>query len=102
MSPLNIRKKNSEEFILEGDLTFSSINTNAVNSIAFQEAAEKVILDLSQVTKTDSAGLALLVEWKKAARNHHLQIQLKTPPEQILMLAKLNGIENMLEPKESK
>ena len=102
MSPLNIRKKNSKEFILEGDLTFSSINTNAVNSIAFQEAADKVILDLSQVTKTDSAGLALLVEWKKAARNHHLQMQLKNPPEQILMLAKLNGIENMLEPKESK
>ena len=102
MSPLNIRKKNREEFILEGDLTFSSINTNAVNSIAFQEAADKVILDLSQVTKTDSAGLALLVEWKKSARNHRLQIQLKNPPEQILMLAKLNGIENMLEPKESK
>jgi phospholipid transport system transporter-binding protein len=95
MTSLNIRKKNNNEFILKGELTYTSIDKNTINSIAFPEAAGKIILDLSQITKTDSAGLALLVEWKKAALHHHFLLQLENLPEQILMLARLNGVENL-------
>jgi len=68
------------QFIIAGDLTFSSIGKETVKSMAFLSSAKEVSLDLSQVGQTDSAGLALMIEWVKYARGKRCHAVFKNIP----------------------
>ncbi len=93
MSQLNIIKLNARHFIIEGDLTFATIDQKTLKSFVFLKTAKDVTIDLSQVSSTDSAGLALMIEWIKYSRANRTQIGFKNIPEQLLNLAKLSGFD---------
>lgn len=93
MSKLNIIDQGSGEFIIDGDLTFASIDKDTVKSFAFLSSAKEISIDLSKVNNTDSAGLALMIEWIKYSRQHRLHLSFKNIPEQLLTLAKLSGFD---------
>jgi len=46
-----------------------------------------------QVEATDSAGLALMIEWIRLSRMSRVQLRFKNVPEQLLALAKLSGFD---------
>jgi len=77
---------------LAGKLTFATV------AALFQEYQAKVaanpltILDLSQVTHTDSAGLALLIE----LRRQHPTVLFRHLPAQMTTLAMVSGVQNIL------
>lgn len=93
MSKLNIIDQGAGNFIIDGDLTFSTIDRQTVKSFAFLKKAKHVTIDLSRVSSTDSAGLALMIEWIKYARDHKIQLRFKNIPEQLLNLARLSGFD---------
>lgn len=93
MSKLKIIDQGSGHFIVDGDLTFASIDQNTVKSFAFLKSAKEVNIDLSKVINTDSAGLALMIEWIKFCRHNRVQLSFKNIPEQLLNLAKLSGFD---------
>lgn len=93
MSRLNIIKENSGNFVVDGDLTFATIDKQTLQSFAFLKAAQEVTIDLGRVSSTDSAGLALMIEWIKYARQHRTQLTFKNIPEQLRSLAKLSGFD---------
>ena len=53
-------------------------------------------LDLFDVQRADSAGLALLVEWRAKARRAGRQLSFLHVPDQILRMASLSGLEDIL------
>ena len=55
-----------------------------------------ITIDLSGVTKIDSAGLALLLEWLRWGQAGHLQLRFVALPEKLLAIARLSGVEEML------
>jgi phospholipid transport system transporter-binding protein len=93
VSTLNIINQGSGHINLEGDLTFTTISTELSNLLALLTLSKRIIIDLTQISSVDSAGLALLIEWKKLARTHKTQLALKNIPEQLLMLARLSGFD---------
>ncbi|MGZ4968685.1 MAG: STAS domain-containing protein [Methylobacter sp.] len=93
MSRLNIIKQGPRHFIIDGDLTFATIDKQSLKSFSFLRAASEVTVDLSRVVNTDSAGLALMIEWIKYARHNRTQLSFKNIPEQLLNLAKLSGFD---------
>ncbi|MGZ5007814.1 MAG: STAS domain-containing protein [Methylobacter sp.] len=93
MSRLNIIKQGPRHFIIDGDLTFATIDKQSLTSFSFLRAASEVTVDLSRVANTDSAGLALMIEWIKYARHNRTQLSFKNIPEQLLNLAKLSGFD---------
>jgi len=80
---------------LVGKLTFATVTA------LFQEYQTKIvtnpltILDLSQVTHTDSAGLALLIE----LRRQHPTTLFRHLPPQMTTLATVSGVQNILVPQ---
>jgi len=90
---VNIINQGSGVFAVVGDLTFSGIDRQTIKSFAFLESANPITLDLGQVASTDSAGLSLVIEWIKYARNHRIELKFKNIPEQLLTLAKLSGLD---------
>jgi len=93
VTKLSIIDQGAGHFIIDGDLTFSTIDKQTVKSFAFLNAAKPVTIDLGRVVCTDSAGLALMIEWIKYTRHHRIQITFKNIPEQLLNLAKLSGFD---------
>jgi phospholipid transport system transporter-binding protein len=80
---------------LVGELSLATVN-NLLGELC-QRAAQTPpqVIDLSEVTRADSAGLALLIEIRKqptmaAAVFHHI-------PKQILILAAVWGVQPFLE-----
>jgi phospholipid transport system transporter-binding protein len=53
-------------------------------------------VDLSGVTEADSAGLALLIEWVRAARQSNRTIRFENVPAQITALARISEVEELL------
>jgi len=93
VSRLNIIKQGPRHFVIDGDLTFATIDKQSLKSFSFLRAASEVTVDLSRVANTDSAGLALMIEWIKYARHNRTQLNFKNIPEQLLNLAKLSGFD---------
>lgn len=93
MTQLNIIAQGAGQFIVDGDLTFSTIDRKTIQSVAFLTTAKHITIDLGRVVSTDSAGLALMIEWIKYSRQHRTQIIFKNIPDQLLNLAKLSGFD---------
>jgi phospholipid transport system transporter-binding protein len=53
-------------------------------------------VDLSGVAQSDSAGLALLIEWLRAARQHDQRLRFSNLPQQLIALAKISEVDELL------
>ena len=74
-------------------------STTAAVLSASQErfANEKSIdVDFSSVTESDSAGLALLIEWMRAARRQHQKLRFANVPQQVAALARISEVDDLL------
>ena len=98
MDPINIDSGEPGQFFLQGELTFSSIDKKTVNAFAvhIHNTADKITLDLKQVTTFDSAGLALLIEWIKFSQKRNITLLFDNIPDQLLAIARLSGFEQTL------
>lgn len=93
MNNLEIIDEGGGHLTVQGDLTFSTIGKDAIKSLAFLSLTKPVTIDLGHVSNTDSAGLALMIEWIKHARAHRTPLSFKKIPKQLLNLAKLSGLD---------
>jgi phospholipid transport system transporter-binding protein len=93
VSKLNIIDKGAGLFVVDGDLTFSTIDKQTVKSSDFLTSAKEITVDLGRVALTDSAGLALMIEWLKHARAKRTHLRFQNVPKQLLTLAKLSGFD---------
>lgn len=82
---------------VEGDLTFATVPA-MVNALRerMRDAAGTLEVDLSGVTHSDSAGLALLVEWLREARRRKLALQFTHVPRQMRDIAHVTSLERIL------
>ena len=58
--------------------------------------AERVVVDLKGVTEVDSAGVSLLLEWRRAATGANRQIEFVHLPANLRSLAVLYGVAELL------
>lgn len=75
---------------LSGRLNFSSVASLLTANGWLQ--GDQLIVDLSDVEHSNSAGLALLLEWMKIAQQKGLQIKYHNVPEQLLVIARAYGV----------
>lgn len=63
--------------------------------VLFEDGTDWVI-DLGAVDRADSAGLALLVEWVRLARERRVSVRFERVSERLRNLAALGGVEALL------
>jgi len=92
-----LRALGERRWALAGDLLFG----NAASLLAHGEAvlghATPVEIDLSQVRRVDSAGLALLLEWSIAARAAGGALVFRNAPPVLSALAGISDVTELLE-----
>jgi len=88
------------QFLLTGALSFASVPGLLGESQRLLSEGGRtgagITIDLQGVGRTDSAGLALLVEWTRNFRSQGVDITFLNIPVQLLALARLSGLEGVL------
>lgn len=60
------------------------------------QGLSRIETDFAAVTASDSAGLALLLEWLRLARKAGQQLHFDNVPEQIMALARISEVDELL------
>ena len=97
MTTARIERDGAFHFRVVGEMTFTTAKQLLKQSEAYFDGSQDVEIDLSQVTAADSAGLALLLEWKAAAAHKGVQVAVNQVPESIISIAHLCQIDALLE-----
>ena len=96
MSEFTIEDLGDGKFAVSGDVTFDTAeNILKATEGAFEDHTQLEI-DLVDVTASDSAGLALLLEWVTWANHSVREIRFANIPEKILAIAKTTEVEPLL------
>ena len=80
-----------------GSLHFTTVSALLTAGVAAINAGRSVI-DLAGVTASDSAGLALLIEWLSVAKAAGRPLRFENIPSQLQQLARLSEVEELLVP----
>ena len=83
-------------WLLEGELGFASVPAILAHPGADITGTAAVEVDLKGVTRADSAGLALLVEWLRESERAGQQIAFVNVPPQLLSIARVCGLDGIL------
>lgn len=79
-----------------GALTFETVPGLFQNSSSWFAGAGDLTIDLAQVERIDSAGLALLIEWLRHARVANRTLRFANIPAQVQTLIRINGLQDAL------
>ena len=96
MSEFTIEDRGDGHFALSGDMNFDTAEKILKASEERFEAHTQIEVDLSEVKDSDSAGLALLLEWVTWANHSVREIRFTGMPERILAIAKTTEVEGLL------
>ncbi len=83
-------------FTLAGDLSFDTAEQIRRASQKQFEGQANIEVNLSRVEMTDSAGLALLLEWISWANHSDVAIRFSEIPEKILAIAQTTEVDGLL------
>ncbi len=96
MSQFTLEDKGEGRFLLSGEMTFRSAGKILRTSETVFEQYTRIEVDLGGVSKTDSAGLALLLEWITWANHTVREIRFVGMPERIDAIAKTTEVDHLL------
>ena len=79
-----------------GALTFDTVPGLYKSSDSWFADGGEIVIDLAQVTRADSAGLALMIEWLRRARVSSGKLHFANIPAQMQTLIRVNGLQDAL------
>ncbi|MBT8078416.1 MAG: STAS domain-containing protein [Gammaproteobacteria bacterium] len=96
MSDFALNDLGDGKFALSGNMTFHTAGEILRVSEAMFEEHTRIEVDLGGVERTDSAGLALLLEWITWANHTVREIQFTNTPAKIDAIAKTTEVDSLL------
>ncbi len=96
MADFSLEDLGDGQFALTGEMTFDTAERILVASEEPFENHTRIEVDLSGVTRSDSAGLALLLEWVTWANHTVREIRFRDMPERVLAIARTTEVEELL------
>ena len=96
MKDFKIKDLGDGRFSLSGKMTFETAEKILRASEEPFEEHSQIEVDLSGVTASDSAGLALLLEWVTWANHSVREIRFKDMPEKVIAIARTTEVEALL------
>ena len=93
MSHAQISKLDPHHFQVEGELNLVTVPKllQSISSL-MPDVGDAVQIDLAGVTRSDSAGLALLVEWLRLAEKQGISLQFHNLPHQLREIARISDL----------
>ncbi len=96
MSEATLSEQGPGKLALAGELDFDSVAPLLDQGLAKLNSTNSLVLDLSGVTRANSAGLALLLEWVEQGRRRGVDLQFANLPESLLAIARICNVTGLL------
>lgn len=99
MAETTIEGGDRDSYWVVGALDFTTVGPLVGRGEALAAAARKggvLHVDLSAVSRTDSAGIALLLDWLRAARRQGVALNFTAMPPQMERIARACGVAALL------
>lgn len=85
-----------DRIIVSGELTYTTVKSAMSAVPQLMENLPRAEVDLSDITRSDSAGLALLIHWMRAAQKVNKPLSFSHIPAQMLAIASASGLDELL------
>ena len=95
-----IERRDARTYCVRGPMTFDSVTDLWSESRGLFSTGDRLQIDLSEVSHTDSAGLALLVEWLREATRLGGNLSFSNLPMQLLAIAGASNLEGLIGEKQ--
>lgn len=83
--------------VVSGELTFATVTALHRRSLSlFAGQRGELRIDLGGVSRADSAGVALLIEWMRWARHNGGSVQFCNLPQQLRTIARASDLDGLL------
>ena len=93
---LSESRNGAGSFRITGVMNFDSVLSLDQRASELFARFNRVTIDLSGVTYVNSAGLALLLEWKRKATAENRIMELHGVPQKLLNIARMSELEEIL------
>jgi len=90
-----IERAGPGQLVARGELGFATAAEALGAGLKLFDGADFTI-DLAGVTDSDSAGLAVLIEWLAQANARHVNLHYLNVPKQILAIAHISDVDELL------
>ncbi|MDE2089048.1 MAG: STAS domain-containing protein [Gammaproteobacteria bacterium] len=98
MGEVRIEHLGEGRFRLAGELSFGTVGGLLSQTDALFASAPMLEIDLQGVVRSDSTGLALLVEWLRESARRGKEIRFVNLPPQMLAIARVSNLDQLLAP----
>jgi phospholipid transport system transporter-binding protein len=84
--------------VVTGELTFASARDARQLGVLVLESsrADRLVIDCGGVTRADSAGLAVLLDWLAWGRRKSRPVSLENLPASLVAIAKISEVDELL------
>ena len=96
MSGVELQKLEEGRFALRGVLDFTTVGRLLGEGAAAFSEYPRVLLDLQGVTHSNSAALALLLEWLDIGKARGFELSFANLPESLLAIARMSNVDGLL------
>ncbi len=86
--------KQGNRYLIDGPVTLDNVGALIAEGMAFD--GDRVIVDLAGVTRADSSGLSLLLEWTRRFSGSGRQIAFANLSDNLRSLADLYGVADLI------
>ena len=83
-------------YILSGVLSRHTVESIHKRSYLLFKDKKTIVIDLSQTIRSDSSGIALLIEWMRSTIKNKQSISFTQIPEAMIDIAKISGLNKIL------
>jgi len=97
--PFRIEPAGPERLQASGELDFGTAAAALDAGLSLLAAGARWTVDLSGISSGDSAGVAVLLEWQSAASARQATLIFESIPEQMLAIARISELEDLLLPQ---
>lgn len=96
MAKAQVERASPDRIKVSGELGAQSVPGLLRAASGWFGTGESLTVDLTDVERTDSAGVALLLDWWRQARRHNTTIHYENAPAQMLAIVNFCALEGVL------
>lgn len=98
MSGAELVELGEGRFGVRGVLDFSTVGALLSKGVAAFGGRREVVVDLQGVSRSNSAGLALLLEWLDQGRVQGVELRFVNLPDSLVAIARMSNVDVLLSP----
>jgi phospholipid transport system transporter-binding protein len=97
-SRIEVSEPSPGRVTVSGDLTFATARDARQAGVLVLESsrAQSIVIDCSGVTRADSAGLAVLLDWLAWGRRKSRALSLQNLPASLVAIARISELDGLL------